>query len=115
MPYDLGIDGDEAVALLESFAERFDVDFSGFRYDDHFGQEAIPLRVGLVLLPLAAAVGALWGWRWWAGAALMVGAVAVAIQWMRNQEGYAHPLTVRDLADAATAGTWTFPYPDRPE
>lgn len=109
LPYDLGIDGDEAADLLLAFEDTFRVDLSGFRYYEHFGDEGIPLRVGLVLIPLAVAVGVLWSWQWWAGAALV--AVAVVAQLLRWRRGFSHPLRVSDLAQAADAGRWVYPYP----
>ena len=109
LPYDLGIDGDEAADLLLAFESAFSVDLSGFRYHEHFGDEGVPLRVGLVLIPLAVAVGELWSWRWWAGTALVV--AAAAAQMVRWRKGFAHPLRVRDLAQAAVAKRWVYPYP----
>lgn len=111
LPYDLGIDGDEAVDLLLAFEEAFGVDLSGFRYYEHFGDEGIPLRIGLVLIPLAIAVGALWEWRWWAGAALAAVVVALQVARWRYGPGFPHPLRVRDLAQAAEAKRWGYPYP----
>lgn len=111
LPYDLGIDGDEAYDLLESFGEQFDIDFADLWYHEHFGDEGIPLRVSLVLLRLSFAASVLWAWRWWAGTTLIVAAVAAFVHHVRLQDGFAHPLTVRDLANAASAGTWNYPYP----
>ena len=37
---DLGVDGDDAVELLESFAARFKVDLAEFPFNRHFGPEA---------------------------------------------------------------------------
>lgn len=37
---DLGIDGDDAQALMLAFSEEFGVDMSGFDITNHFGPEA---------------------------------------------------------------------------
>lgn len=37
---DLGITGDDAMEFMEAFFETFQVDFSAFRFDDHFSPEA---------------------------------------------------------------------------
>lgn len=37
---DLGVDRDDAIELLESFAVKFSVDFSELEYSRHFGPEA---------------------------------------------------------------------------
>lgn len=37
--YDLGIDGDDATDLLDSFAERFEVDMKGFLAKSYYGRE----------------------------------------------------------------------------
>ncbi len=44
---DLGVDGDDAADLLAKFADRFQVDLTGFEFDRHFGPEAgwSPCRV----------------------------------------------------------------------
>jgi len=36
---DLGVDGDDAVELLEEYSKRFSVDISNFSFDDYFGPE----------------------------------------------------------------------------
>lgn len=37
---DLGVDGDDAVELLEKFSNKFQVDLSAFQFDQYFGGEA---------------------------------------------------------------------------
>ena len=37
---DLGVDGDDAIELLEEYSRRFSVDLSEFQYNDYFGPEA---------------------------------------------------------------------------
>lgn len=36
---DLRVDGDDAVEFIESFAKRFDVDISKFKFEQYFGAE----------------------------------------------------------------------------
>ena len=38
--HDLGIDGDDAVELIESFSDRFSVDIADFEFSRYFGEEA---------------------------------------------------------------------------
>jgi acyl carrier protein len=78
---DLGVDGDDATELLSSIADRFKVDFSGLRYDRHFGPEGffISLAVRDTIKPSPH-----------------------------------YPLTVQDLVDAVTLGTFTYDYEHRP-
>lgn len=74
---DLGVDGDDAVELLENFSEKFQVDFSAFEFDRYFGGE-------VSFDPFA-----------WFAAILSRTAVC-------NLE----PLTVQDLVDSAKAKRW---------
>ncbi|MCH7499446.1 MAG: DUF1493 family protein [Nitrospinae bacterium] len=36
---DLGVDGDDAVEVLEEYSKRFSVDISSFPFNDYFGPE----------------------------------------------------------------------------
>jgi hypothetical protein len=51
----MGIDGDDAVELIEEFSERFGVDMSGFVCSRYFGPEAAwnPLIFLLLEAPVA--------------------------------------------------------------
>lgn len=40
---DLGVDGDDAVSLLERLHGELGIDFSGFRFHEYFGDENPPL------------------------------------------------------------------------
>ena len=53
--YQMGIDGDDAVELIEEFSERFGVDMSGFVCSRYFGPEAAwnPLIFILLEAPVA--------------------------------------------------------------
>lgn len=37
--HDLGVDGDDAIELIEGFARKFDVNVAGFPYEKYFGLE----------------------------------------------------------------------------
>ncbi len=37
--YDLGIDGDDAMDLLDAYSDKFCVDMSNFKFDEYFGSE----------------------------------------------------------------------------
>lgn len=49
---DLGVDGDDAIELLEEYSKRFSVDLSEFPYNDYFGPEAgsNPLHFLIVII-----------------------------------------------------------------
>lgn len=49
---DLGVDGDDAVELLESLAVTFGIDFSNFRFRDYFGAEGFDILSWFVDLVL---------------------------------------------------------------
>lgn len=38
--HDLGVDGDDAIELIENFSQKFDVKISDFPYEKYFGPEA---------------------------------------------------------------------------
>ena len=46
---DGGVDGDDAVELMEAFMEDFHVEMSGFRFKQHFGPEAGDPLLGVFL------------------------------------------------------------------
>jgi len=39
---DLGVDGDDAVGLMEEFSKRFNVDLQTFPFGEYFGGEGLP-------------------------------------------------------------------------
>ena len=47
---DLGVDGDDGWDLVESFGEKFEVDLSTFRGDEHFGPEGLSIFAPLGLV-----------------------------------------------------------------
>ena len=73
---DLGIDGDDAVELMDSIARRFQIDMAGFEFEAHFRSEPLLFSIfhrrSRVLQEIALKV----------------------------------PLTVRDLQEAADGRTW---------
>jgi hypothetical protein len=78
--HDLGVDGDDGEEFIQAFGERFGVDLSDFRFDQHFGPEggANPL-------------GCLWY--------LLV---------PRCHPRFV-PITISDLVEAARKGQWQTP------
>ena len=74
---DLGIDGDDAVELLENFSEKFQVDLSTFEFDKYFGMES-------GLNPVMWLISMLFG----------------------SSVYDLEPLTIQDLVDSAKAKRW---------
>ena len=99
---DLGVDGDDAVELLEAFVERFGVDLSELRFDRHFAPEGLPFSAGLILSLGAVGLMLLWVWAWWAA---LLGAALVVVLWKR-QAPNSYALRVRHLVVAAEMGRW---------
>jgi acyl carrier protein len=84
---DLGTTGDDAVELMEKFAERFQVDMTGFDFSVHFGPEGGGCLVLLLLFPF------------WLG--------------KQSDEDYRNfqPVTVGHLVQVAQRGAWFDPPP----
>lgn len=74
--FDLGVDGDDAVELLQAYMEKFHVNMRGFDFHRYFGDEA-PLSLFLLLRRLFA-----------------------------GGEKPTEPLFVRDLVRLAQLGHW---------
>ncbi|HEY4641195.1 MAG TPA: DUF1493 family protein [Thermoanaerobaculia bacterium] len=54
LQHDLGLDGADAQAFIDKFAERFDVDMTNFVFRDYFGRESfgcIPLWIVWIAIP----------------------------------------------------------------
>ncbi|MEM6755659.1 MAG: DUF1493 family protein [Planctomycetota bacterium] len=79
---DLGVDGDDAVEVIDTIAERWDVDFSTMRWNQHFGPEQ-------AWSPL----------RWFR---------LEERHWRQLQRV---PVTIRDLAEAIASRRWSMNYP----
>lgn len=47
--HDLGIDGEDALELLDAFSKKFDVDVSQFPFSEYFGNEGAISPLDLVL------------------------------------------------------------------
>ena len=73
---DLGVDGDDADELLTVFAEEFHVDMTSFRFSKHFRSEPSLLDLLSFLRP------------------------------HKDDLSKKVPITLRDLAEAATIRTW---------
>lgn len=84
----LGVDGDDAVDLLESFAEAFAVDLSQFEFTRHFGPEC------------SATPRSLLRWLVW----MMFR--RHKLTW-EEQIGL-EPVSLTDLVRAAERGRWTY-------
>jgi acyl carrier protein len=108
--HDLGIDGDDAVELLLAFEQRFGVDLAALQFGRHFGPEGIPLSCLVQIWAWMAVL--LFAVLWWPPAAALLLAFALTYEWRRwrRREGSMHPLHVRDLVEAASAGRWVYPY-----
>lgn len=77
---DLGVDGDDAVELLEKFADRFEVNMSAFQFAKYFGSEGFGCSAMF------------WIFR-----------CAIAGRWLPTFES---DITVGDLVEAAIAHAW---------
>ena len=77
--FDLGIDGDDGSEFVEAFSKTFQVDMTGFRFDEYFGPEGLGCVPALIL-----------SWLW-----------------SRKAEGNTPArLVVSELVKAATQGSW---------
>lgn len=85
---DTGLWGEEAYVLLEEFARRFEVDMSGFPFDEYFGSDAL----------IDISWKTICSWLLW------------LIGLRKRQDVYwpwpKKPLTVGDLVEAAERGRW---------
>lgn len=86
---DLGIAGDDGENFMMDFQRAFDVDLTGFRTDDYFGEELSPL---IPLNPLVWFFPSFHKLR----------------KMPRNETGGIKmvPITVKDLCKAAATKTW---------
>ncbi|GAB5536960.1 MAG: hypothetical protein Rubg2KO_32090 [Rubricoccaceae bacterium] len=106
---DLGVDGDDADELMDAFAEQFGVDLTDFRHNEHFGDEGcLQFSTVLLLLPSVLVFTVLWNCTRWAGGVL-ASLVLIALI-ARGMRGYPHSITIQDLANAAMAKHWNYPY-----
>jgi len=85
---DLCVDGADGWELIEKFGQKFQVDLSGFRGDQHFGPEGLPIYA-----PIA--------WLWFL--------VSLPFRKRRSAEDEAglKPIRISDLILAAKNGRWT--------
>jgi acyl carrier protein len=47
--HDLGVDGDDAIELIEKYALKFHVAINEFNFDEHFGQEGAPSPLAFII------------------------------------------------------------------
>jgi hypothetical protein len=115
--FDLGVDGDDAAALLESINKRFGTDFTHIyqHWTGYFGNEGLPvgfLLIGLALsLTVTAMVVAINPWLhlpdWllpWLSIALVLSLYFGIGSLLARRQTY--PVTIADLADAVRSGSW---------
>ncbi len=118
---DLGVDGDDAVELVDAFAGRFSPDLESLErhWSRHFGPEgwSWPDRrlnyatlAGLALCASAAA-GLAPGLTFSAGVVVILGTLVVGVIAGRRAPPML-PVTVGDLIEAAEAGVWPLRYED---
>lgn len=118
---DLGIDGDDAVALFERLSDRFGTDFSALfeRWIHHFRREGISPREFLIGVPLVliagAASAAFYLWlglpsAWWTVVLTFATTAALLLPVRRRLTARpSEPVTVADLAAAVRSGAWPRP------
>jgi hypothetical protein len=118
---DLGVDGDDAVELIDAFAARFPTDLGPLyaHWSRHFGPEgwgwpdwrlncAMAAGLGLVVMGCA---GIAPGLTLPLAAAVIVGTIVLA--WIAARRALPNlPITVGDLIEAAGTGVWPLRYGD---
>jgi acyl carrier protein len=120
---DLGVDGDDAVELIDAFAARFSPDLEplGRHWSRHFGPEgwSFPDRrlnyamfAGLGLFA-AASAGLAPGLTFPLAVVIIVGAIVTGVIAGRKAPPML-PVTVGDLIEAAETGVWPLRYDDPP-
>ena len=117
LAHDLGIDGDDAWELFEAFGAEFEVNLEPLyrRWDEHFGPEGIPLRIGLTGVAIASGAGVAAAALGWPGWLAIVAAFACVLGWMFGLRAWPlggpdlRPVTVGDLIYAASRGRWPEP------
>lgn len=111
---DLGIDGDDAVALFDRVDVTFGTDLTRLHaeWGDHFAPEGFPIRSGLMVLAAAIVSGvaaASLGLGAGGAVAIMVALLLLAV-WARGRWGSPDtliPITVGDVVAAVESGRWT--------
>lgn len=105
---DLGIDGDDAIALFEQIQKRFGTDLTHLCWREHFGPEGMPLWTILPIFPaalvgafVARAVGNIAG-------VVTTFALAIVAVWVitRLTSEKLKPITVAEVVQAVEAGSW---------
>ena len=110
---DLGLDGDDAVALFKSFEREFSADCSSLwgNWDKRFGPEAGPhpvfILACLVIFAAGIALGSLIPGipKWWWGI-LFVGIWIWPLKCWPMRGRHLEPITIRMMVDAARAKRW---------
>ena len=104
---DLGLDGDDADQFLESYAQEFRVDFHGFDFHEHFGNEGSSFIAGVTFLLLVGLMGYMWQDSRALVVAVVLGLIVAVGQARRWQRADPAVLRVRHLVEAARRGYWS--------
>jgi acyl carrier protein len=115
---DIGVDGDDAVELLQKFEKIFEVDLTSLydHWDQHFGPEGGGPGMGfMVATGAAVVVGDLlnrayrpiptWAWM----IAVLVGYLFIHAKFFTEPVNYA-PIRVQELVNAAISRRWDRQY-----
>ncbi|HWC99823.1 MAG TPA: DUF1493 family protein [Candidatus Sulfopaludibacter sp.] len=121
---DIGMEGDDAVEFFENFHEHFHVDLSAL--GDHWHQHFLPEGIGvpplgcMVMIGVGVVAGGLLHdlFKWipyWAAMIVLVAIFCSIYTWIYGKffgepQDQKIPITVRDLVEAASSGTWVKHY-----
>ena len=116
---DIGMDGDDAVEFFEKFTEQFHVDLTalGPNWQRHFLPEGGGPSLGcMVTIGIGVVAGGLLHEAFkrvpaWAAMIVLVPLFCrIYVKLFDEPEDEMIPITVKDLVDAAIAGTWVKSY-----
>ena len=112
---DIGMDGDDAVEFFEKFHKQFQVelDVLGSHWDEHFLPEGGGPSLGcMVVIGVGVVAGGLLheAFKWipaWAGMIVLVALFCwIYGKFFGEPQEEKIPITVQDLVEAASSGTW---------
>lgn len=123
------MEGDDAGEFFEKFHEQFNVDLNALdvHWDEHFLPEGIgvPFPGCLVMIWGGVVAGGLLhdAFEWiplWAAMIALIAMFCSIFSWVYGRffsvvPSRRIPITVRDLVEAATSGTWVKSYDERAE
>ena len=117
---DIGMEGDDAVEFFEKFHEQFHVDLNALEthWDQHFlpeGTSVHPLGC-MVMIAVGVVAGGLLhdAFKWipgWVAMMVLVAIFCLIYSWLYEKffgkpQDEKIPITVQDLVEAASSGTW---------